>query len=153
MQMLLHRKRNRSYPGCSHNFEASILSEIKRWYSSLEIDLTNMILEAVTWDLWCKSQFLLPFLKFLYMHAFCQLPGEISANKNKALYAKTLYILKWMYGNVQADFQIEVVACRYTVPSDKLLFLPYFAEISYFDSILYLGSYSQSAFLTYFFFT
>ena len=45
-------------------------------YSSLEIYLTNVILEAVTWDLWCKSQFLLPFMKFLYMHAFYSLPRE-----------------------------------------------------------------------------
>ena len=66
-------------------------------------------------------------MKFLYMHALFPLPGEISANKDKTFYVKTLDILKLMYWNVQTGFQIELVACRYTVCSDKLLFLTYFA--------------------------
>ena len=125
MQTSLEHKRNRSYLGCSHNFEASVLFEIKKWYSSLEIYLTNVILDVVTCDLWCKSQFRLPFMKFVYIHAFCPLPREISANENKNFYVKILDILNSMYLNVQTGFQIELVACRHTVPSDELLFLPF----------------------------
>ena len=152
MQTSLHHKRNKSYLACSHNFESTLSSKTKTWYSALEIYLTNVILESVTCDLWCKSQFLPSFMKFLYMHAFCPLPREISANKKKTFQVRTLVILKWMYWNVQAGFQIELVTGRHTAPSDKLLFLPYFAWISYFEPILYLLNYSQSVFLTYFFF-
>ena len=60
------------------------------------------------------------------MHAFCPLPREISANENKKCYVKILDILNSMYLNVQTGFQIELVACRHTGPSDKLLFLPFF---------------------------
>ena len=65
----------------------------------------------------------------IYLHACIlpTIPREISANKNKAFYVKSLDILKWLYLNVQTDFQIELIACRHTVTSDKLLFLPYFA--------------------------
>ena len=51
---------------------------------------------------------------------------QSSANKNKTFYVKTLDILKLMYWNVQTGFQVKLIACRHHVPSDKLLFLPYF---------------------------
>ena len=127
IQTSLQHKRNRGYLDCSHNFEASLLSKISKWYSSLEIYLTNVILEAVTCNLWCKSQFLLPFMKLLHACILSTSKKEISANKNKTFYFKTLDISKWMYWDVQTGFQIKLVACRHTVPCDKLLFLPYFA--------------------------
>ena len=42
---------NVTAPQMQHNFEASLLSEIKKLYSSLEIYMTNVISEFVACDL------------------------------------------------------------------------------------------------------
>ena len=66
-------------------------------------------------------------MKFLYMHTFCPLPIERFLQVKAKYFVKTPDILKSMNCNVQIGFQIELVACRHNLASDKLLFLPCFA--------------------------
>ena len=86
---LLWCKRHFTINNRSYNFGVSLLSEIKKRYSSLEIYLTNVILEAVvTCDLWCKSNFCYGTWNFCTCMHFFDFQGKFLQIKTKHFMSK-----------------------------------------------------------------